>query len=277
MRRLEPRAVSSALVHVLFITMTLLLLFPLYWMMSSSLKDKSEIFVKPPVWIPQVLQWNNFTELFTSYGYGRILWNSIFAAGMYTLGALTFLTMAGFAFAKYTFRGKNILFLFVLASLMIPIETSVIPLYMMYREIGLVNNLWGVILPGMAKAFGVFFMRQYCADFHDEILEAGRIDGCSELGMFARLVVPNLKPAFASLGIIFFVEQWNNFFWPSIVLRSMDQMTISVAIKALDSGVRTPYHLVMSASTLSVLPLIAVVLIFQKPFISGLMDGAVKG
>ena len=257
--------------------MTLLLLFPLYWMMSSSLKDKSEIFVKPPVWIPQVLQWNNFTELFTSYGYGRILWNSIFAAGMYTLGALTFLTMAGFAFAKYTFRGKNILFLFVLASLMIPIETSVIPLYMMYREIGLVNNLWsesscrGWRRPSASSSCANIVRTSTMRSWKRGASTAAANWACSRASSF------RISTGLRFLGIIFFVEQWNNFFWPSIVLRSMDQMTISVAIKALDSGVRTPYHLVMSASTLSVLPLIAVVLIFQKPFISGLMDGAVKG
>lgn len=263
--------------QIFFLFTAVVMLFPLFWMMSSSLKDKGEIFRNPPIWIPTQLQWSNFTELFTNYGYARIILNSIFASGMYTLGALIFLSMAGFAFAKYQFKGKGVLFLFVLGSLMIPIETSVIPLFVVYRKIGLIDNLWGVILPGMAKAFGVFFMRQYCADFHDEILESSRVEGCTEFRLFSKIVVPNLKPAFASLGIIFFVEQWNNFLWPSIILRSQSNMTISVAINALDSGFRTPYHLVMAASTLSVVPLIIAILWFQKQFVSGLMEGSVKG
>lgn len=267
----------TLMTHLFFTVMSLMMLFPLFWMISSSLKDKSEIFLNPPLWIPKHFHWNNFTVLFTERGYALILGNSLFVSCLYTVGALFLCAMAGFAFSKYKFRGQGLLFGIVLASMMIPIEASMIPLFIVYKKLGLIDNLWGIILPGMANAFGIFYMRQFFASFHTEIMESARIDGCSEFGIFGRIALPNVKPAFASLGIIFFVNQWNNFLWPSVILRSEENMTISVAIRALDSGFRTPYELVMSGSVLSVIPLLVIILLFQKQYIAGLMDGAVKG
>lgn len=255
----------------------LLMLFPLFWMFSSSLKERKDIFLNPPMWIPDTLQWSNFTELFINRFFGNILLNSFFVSGMYTLLALFFCALAGYAFAKYSFRYRNLLFIIVLASMMVPPETTLIPLFVIYRNIGLIDNLWGVILPGIANGFGIFFMRQYCANIHNELLEAARIDGCNEFRIFRSVVLPNLRPAMASLGIIFFVNQWNNFLWPMIVLRSQENQTIAVAIRALQSGTRTPFELIMAGSVISIIPLLIIIFLFQKQLISGLMEGSVKG
>lgn len=264
-------------VWLLFMVMAALFLFPFVWMLSSSLKAKSDIFVSPPIWIPNPLHLENFTQLFTEKHFARVIVNSLFTSITGTAGALLFCAMAGFAFAKYNFKGQKLLFGLVLASLMIPMESGMIPLFVIFREIGLIDNLWGVILPRLTSAFGIFYMRQYCASIENELLEAARMDGCSEYRMFFSIIAPILLPAFASLGIIFFVEEWNNFLWPTVILRSQENLTIAVAIRALESGVRTPYNLIMSGSVVSIIPMLVVIFLFQKQFIAGLTDGTIKG
>lgn len=268
---------SSSLAFVLMAVVSLLTLFPLFWLFSSSLKDISEIFVNPPIWIPSTLHWENFRELFVERKFGIITWNSFLLSTTSTLIALIFCSLAGFAFAKYKFKGKQFLFVLVLASLMIPHEATMVPLFSIYKNMHLIDNIWGVILPDLANAFGIFFMRQYCMSLPDEMMEAARIDGCNEFKIFRKIVLPNLRSGFAGLGIILFVKQWNNFLWPSVILRSQENMTLSVALKALEDSNNTPYHLIMAGSVISVLPLLIIVLIFQKQLIAGMIDGAIKG
>jgi len=274
--RIQTRVLSIAM-FVVFIGFAAAFLFPFAWMISSSFKEKSEIFAHPPIWIPAKLHFENFTQLFTEKNFGRVILNSLFTAITGTVGGLFFCSMAGFAFAKYNFRGKGLLFGLVLASLMIPMESSLVPLFVIYRDLGMIDQLWGVILPRLTSAFGIFYMRQYCMTIENELLEASRIDGCSEARIYFRIVAPILIPAFASLGIIFFVEEWNNFLWPTIILRSQENLTLAVAIRALQSGVRTPYNLIMSGSVISVLPMLLAIFIFQKQIIAGLTEGTIKG
>ncbi|WP_152392255.1 carbohydrate ABC transporter permease [Paenibacillus guangzhouensis] len=274
--RVQTRIFSIAM-FVIFLEFAAAFLFPFAWMISSSFKEKSEIFAHPPVWIPAKLHLENFTILFTEKDFGRVILNSLFTAITGTVGGLFFCSMAGFAFAKYQFRGKGLLFGLVLASLMIPMESSLVPLFVIYRDLGMIDQLWGVILPRLTSAFGIFYMRQYCMTIENELLEASRIDGCSEARIYFRIVAPILIPAFASLGIIFFVEEWNNFLWPTIILRSQENLTLAVAIRALQSGVRTPYNLIMSGSVISVVPMLLAIFIFQKQIIAGLTEGTIKG
>lgn len=268
---------SSSLAFILMVLVSLITIFPLFWLFSSSLKDISEIFVNPPIWVPSTLHWENFKELFVERKFGIITWNSFLLSSTSTLIALLFCGLAGFAFAKYKFRGKNFLFVLVLASLMIPHEATMVPLFSIYKNLNLIDNIWGVILPDLASAFGIFFMRQYCMSLPDEMFEAARIDGCTEFMLFRRIVLPNLRSGFAGLGIILFVKQWNNFLWPSVILRSQENMTLSVALKALEDSNNTPYHLIMAGSVISVVPLLIIVLIFQKQLIAGMIEGAIKG
>lgn len=273
----SKRIWTASLAFALMVIVSLFTLFPLFWLFSSSLKDISEIFVNPPIWIPSTLHWENFRELFVERKFGIITWNSFLLSTSSTLIALIFCSLAGFAFAKYKFKGKQFLFVLVLASLMIPHEATMVPLFSIYKNMHLIDNIWGVILPDLANAFGIFFMRQYCMSLPDEMMEAARIDGCNEFKIFRKIVLPNLRSGFAGLGIILFVKQWNNFLWPSVILRSQEKMTLSVALKALEDSNNTPYHLIMAGSVISVLPLLIIVLIFQKQLIAGMIDGAIKG
>jgi ABC-type glycerol-3-phosphate transport system permease component len=268
---------NAILMFIVMAVVSAVMLFPFFWLLSSSLKAVSEIFVNPPIWIPETLHWENFGELFLKRSFGIITWNSVLLSTTFTVVTLFLCSLGGYAFAKYEFRGKQILFVFVLASLMIPHEATMVPLFVIYKQLHLIDNIWGVILPDLANAFGIFFMRQYCRSLPDEMLEAARIDGCSEFTLFRKVVLPNLKSAFAALGIILFVKQWNNFLWPVVILRSKENLTLAVAIKALEDSNYTPYHLIMAASVISVLPLLIVVLVFQKQLISGLTEGSVKG
>ncbi|MEK3914406.1 carbohydrate ABC transporter permease [Paenibacillus sp. FSL H7-0331] len=268
---------NAILMFIVMAVVSAVMLFPFFWLLSSSLKAVSEIFVNPPIWIPETLHWENFGELFLKRSFGIITWNSVLLSTTFTVVTLFLCSLGGYAFAKYEFRGKQILFVFVLASLMIPHEATMVPLFVIYKQLHLIDNIWGVILPDLANAFGIFFMRQYCRSLPDEMLEAARIDGCSEFTLFRKVVLPNLKSAFAALGIILFVKQWNNFLWPVVILRSKENLTLAVAIKALEDSNYTPYHLIMAASVISVIPLLIVVLVFQKQLISGLTEGSVKG
>ncbi|WP_311764827.1 carbohydrate ABC transporter permease [Paenibacillus agricola] len=268
---------NTIIMFMVMAIISVIMLFPFFWLLSSSLKAVSEIFINPPIWIPATLHWENFGELFSKRGFGIITWNSLLLSTTFTVVTLFLCSLGGYAFAKYQFRGKQILFVFVLASLMIPHEATMVPLFVIYKQLHLIDNIWGVILPDLANAFGIFFMRQYCRSLPDEMLEAARIDGCSEFTLFRKVVLPNLKSAFAALGIILFVKQWNNFLWPVVILRSKENLTLAVAIKALEDSNYTPYHLIMAASVISVLPLLIIVLVFQKQLISGLTEGAVKG
>lgn len=276
-KRNAAKTLRSNTLFLLLLASSLLVLVPFFWMISSSFKQKSDIFLNPPMWIPNVFHWENYTLLFTEKMFGRALINSFITTTSVTLGALLFCSMAGFALAKYRFRGNRLLFLLVLGSMMIPVETGMVPLFIIYKNFGLIDSLWGVILPRLVSAFGIFYMRQFCASIHDQLLEAARIDGCSEFRMFFQIILPILKSGLASLGIIFFVEEWNNFIWPTVILRSQENLTIAVAIQSLEAGVRTPYNLIMSGSVISIMPMLAIIFLFQRQLTSGLMDGSVKG
>jgi len=152
-----------------------------------------------------------------------------------------------------------------------------IPLYVFYRKIGWINKFWGLIFPGMANAFGIFFMRQYLIKIPDDFLNSARIDGCSEFKIFLCIILPIARPALTGLGIIFFMGSWNNFLWPLVILKSREMLTAVVAIRQLQGVLRVPYDLIMAASALTVLPLIVFFLIMQKQFIAGITSGAIKG
>lgn len=267
---------STILLYVLLIVASLIMLFPFFWLLSSSFKELSEIFVFPPtLWVKEPT-FDNFTILFKDYEFYYPLFNSFYISILATGLSLFFCSLAGFAFAKYEFKGKNILFAIVLGSLMIPMETTMVPSFILFKNLGWIDRHIGLILPGMANAFGIFFMTQYMRNVSYEIIESGRIDGCREITIFTRLILPIIKPALASLGIIFFMNSWNNFLWPLIILKSPEKMTLAVALRSLVQGIRTPHHLIMAGSVVSILPLLIIFFLFQNYFISGLSEGAVK-
>jgi cellobiose transport system permease protein len=190
---------------------------------------------------------------------------------------LLFSTLAGFAFAKMRFRGRDAALLLVIGTMMVPTQLGIIPLYILMNTLGLAGRLPAVILPFMVTGFGVFFMRQFISEaVPDELLEAARVDGASTLGTFWHVVVPAVRPALAVLGLFTFMTNWNEFFWPLVVLNP-DSPTVQVALSALSTGYYTDYSLVLAGTALATLPMLVLLVLFGRQIIAGIMEGAVKG
>ena len=265
------------LIYIALMVTVAIMLLPLVWMFSSSFKTLDKIFTFPPSFIDSSFTLENYTELFTKYTFFKIFTNSLTISSIYTIGSVFFCALAGYGFAKYEFKGKMVLFVIVLGSMMIPFEATMVPLYVIFQKLGWINKYIGLIVPGLANAFGIFFMKQYLEGISNEIIESGRIDGCKEFSIFLRLILPIALPAIASLSIISFMGSWNGFLWPLTVLKSPSKYTLAVTLRNFEQGIRTPYNLIMAGSVVSITPLIIVFVIFQKQFITGITTGAVKG
>lgn len=264
--------------HLVLIIGVFITLFPLFWMISGSLKPPHEIFSTTLRLIPENPTLENYRFVFSTIPLLRELFNSIIIASSYTLLSLFFCSLAGFAFAKHHFPGRYFLFFFLLATMMVPVEVGIIPSFLIIKALKWVNTYYAVIIPGSASAFGIFFMRQYIATVPDEVIDAAKIDGCSDFRTYCQIILPIIKPALVALGIMHFMFSWNSFLWPLVVLRTYDMYTIVLGVNLIPAQeFDTPWGAVLAGCTVAVLPLIVFFLIFQKHFISGITLGAVKG
>ncbi len=250
---------------------------PFIYMISASFKPQNEIFTFPVQIIPKEPFFDNYTTLFGETLYLRWFLNTaIVAVGRTTL-SLFLCMLAGFAFAKYDFPFRRVLFVMVLASFTLPFEVVLIPLYTMMVRLGWLNTYWVLIVPFAASAFGIFLARQYALALPTELMEAARIDGSSELGIFFRIAIPNLRPALAVMGIIFFQASWNDFLWPLIVLNDSSMYVINLALPTLRGPYGDQYGLVLGGAVIAVIPIIIIFFAMQRYFIEGIMAGALKG
>lgn len=257
-----------------------LLLFcvPVYYMMTTSVKAESEVTAIPVHWFPYEFHPENYTEAFATAPFAQYFYNSLVVATAVVITTLLFSALAGYGFAKFSFPGKNLCFLIVLSTLMIPFQILLIPLYVLVHGFGWTNNYAGLIIPGALSAFGVFLMRQFCQTLPEELLDAARIDGAGEIGIFWRIVMPLLKPPLASLAIITFLGSWNNFLWPLIVVNKGDLFTLPVGMTVFTQPLRSPYWTyIMAVSTVATLPVVLVFLVLQKYFIQGVVLSGMKG
>jgi ABC-type glycerol-3-phosphate transport system permease component len=207
----------------------------------------------------------------------RNLLNSVVIASGHTVLAVFFASLAGYAFAKMRFPGRDALFLLILLTMMVPPEVGLIPAFVIMSKLRLVNTYWSLILPGAASGLGIFFLRQYMSSLPDAVLEAARIDGCPEFGIYARIVVPMSLPALAALSILAFVGSWNDYLWPLVMLRTPDMQTITLAVPALEAtGFNIPWGAIMAGSVLAAAPPVLIFLFFQRYFVAGVTLGGVK-
>ncbi len=251
--------------------------FPVYWSLVVSSQTPDKVDSVPPVLVPGGHLFDNIARVFDQSDFALALWNSIVVSGTITVSVVFFSTLAGFAFAKLRFRGRSALMLLVVATQAVPTELGVIPLYMMMSDFGWAGEIHAVIVPGLVTAFGVFFMRQYFERaVPDELLEAGRMDGCSSIRLYWLVVLPAARPAAAVLGLFTFMQAWNDFFWPLVVL-TPENPTVQTALSTLASGYTTDYTLVLTAATIGTLPVLAVFLLFGRQIVGGIMQGALKG
>ena len=270
--RLWQVAINALLLFAVF-----LLIVPYAYMISASFKEGSEIFSIPIELLPQGLYLGNYEILFTETNFVRWFLNSVFIGLSRTVLAVIVSIMAGYAFAKFDFRFKNALFLLVIATLTLPIYVLIVPLYDMMVTLGWTDRYVALILPFAAQAIGVFLARQYLLSVPDEILDAARVDGATEWGIFWRVVLPLSTPVMAVLGILFFTAAWNAFIWPLVVMTEDSKFPVALGLPTLLGPYSQEYGAVMAGSFLGTLPIIIIFLIAQRRFVEALTAGAVKG
>ena len=270
-------SLASILVNGLLAGLAVLSLFPLLWMLSVSFMHAGEASMLPPPLLPDSPTLANYRELFLRGGMARYLMNSVLLASAITAVSLLFNAMAGYAFAKLQFPGQQRLFRLLIGTLIIPGQVAMMPLFLLLKQMGLVNTYGGVVAPAMAGIFGIFLVRQYALSIPDELLEAARIDGAGELRIFFSIVVPLLGPILASLALFTFLGSWNDFMWPLIVLTDASLQTLPVALASLAREHAQDGEMMMAGSVVTILPVLVLFLALQKYYIRGLLAGSVKG
>ena len=269
---------SQDLATIIFIIGSLIFLLPFYWMIIASTFSDSDIYKFPPRLLPGTQFLANVKDLLLMIPYSRNFLNSIFVASVRTLLNLFFCSLVGFAFAKYSFAGKNWLFAFILGTMMIPGQVTLVPWFIMMSWFGWVNSFKALIIPNMISAFGVFWMRQYITStIPDELLDAARIDGYGEFAIYTRIVMPLIRPGLGALGIYVFMGSWNDFMQPLIILKEVTKYTLPVAMAALQGNLYyVRYPVLMAAATIAVVPILIVYALANKQFIAGLTAGSIR-
>lgn len=268
------KLINTALLALISIIM----IAPVLWMVSTSLKFESEVFNFPIQWIPESVTWDNYQKAFTEFPYLNWYLNTIRNTAIIVFSILLVSSMAGFAFAKIQFKGKNLIFIAYIASLMIPGEMRLIPQFMLYKELGLINTTWAVVLPWMLfVAFAIFLMKQAFTAVPDELIEAAKIDGCGYFKMYAVITLPLVKSTLVALGILSFTWGWNDYTAPLIYIQDIQKQVLTVGIASFKAQYASNYALQMAGATMALVPVILVYLIAQKYFTEGIAQSGIKG
>ena len=274
--RRQPRRERLGTLAVL-VPVAVVALFPFYWMLTTALTPRAAAIRVPPTLFPLDATPANFVALFEQAPVLLWAFNSLVIASAIMLGHILFDSMAGYAFARKRFAGKALFFTLIVASLMIPVHVTLVPRFILITEMGLANNLLGVIAPSIADVFGIFLMRQFMQSLPKELEEAARVDGANEWQVFWKIVVPLSRPAIATVAIFSFVGAWNAFLWPLIVLSSRELLTLPVGVALLQQEFSTNIGLQMAGAVVGAVPMIVLFLVFQRHFLEGVRVGALKG
>ena len=264
------------LVAAIFTAGALLMVLPYYWMFITSIRPPEEIHAFPPSFVVHHPTLQPYRDLFRLLPMGRSLFNSLFVAGTVTASNMVFCSLAGYAFAKLRFVGRDVLFLLLLSSMMIPWQVNLIPGFVIVKELGWLDTFWALIIPNLAMPFGIFLCRQYILSIPDSLIEAARMDGYSELGIYWRVIVPLLTPALATLAIFTFLSQWNSFVWPLIIVQSSEMRTVPLIIAVLNGQFGANFAMIMAGAVVITLPMLVVFLVFQRQFIKGVFLAAIR-
>ncbi|MGW7306839.1 carbohydrate ABC transporter permease [Streptomyces sp. NPDC054835] len=268
---------GGAVTYAVLVLAVLVSAFPFYWTVVAASRSNADLAKVPPSLLPGPNLIPNFEAVLDEADIGKALLNSLLVSGSITVGTVLCCTLAGFAFAKLRFRGRGALLALTVGTMMIPPQLGVIPLFMLIAELGWVNQLQSVVLPGLVSAFGVFFMRQFLVQsLPDELIEAARVDGASTARIFWAIVVPVARPGMAVLGLLTFMSAWNDFFWPIVALSSQNP-TVQVALRQLGGGYVHDQSVVMAGTLLGTLPVLLVFGLLGRQIVGGIMQGAVKG
>jgi multiple sugar transport system permease protein len=266
----------QVLLYGILIVTAAVTLAPLAWMVTVSLMPTGASSAFPPPFLPTQVTFEHYAALFSRGNLGRYLFNSAFLSVTVTLVSLVFNSLAGYAFAKYRFAGRESLFKLLIASMIIPSQVTMLPLFLMLNKMGLINTYMGVIIPGMAGIFGIFLIRQFAMAIPDSLIEAARIDGASDFRIYWSVILPLCKPVLITLAIFTFMGTWNDFLWPLIVMTDDSMYTLPVALANLSLEHVQDTELMMAGSVMTVLPVLLLFVAVQKYYISGIMAGGVK-
>jgi multiple sugar transport system permease protein len=273
-----PRKTLATLgIHLLLVAAVGLTIFPLAWMLMASVMPAGEASAYPMSWLPSTLSLEHYRALFSRLEVVRYIMNSTLIAGAVTLISLVVNSMAGYAFAKLSFPGRERVFRGLVATLVVPGQVTMLPLFMLLKYLGLINSFWGVIVPGMASVFGIFLFRQYALSIPDSLLDAARIDGAGEWRIYRSIVLPLCKPILLTLAVFTFMGTWNDFMWPLVVLTDSRLHTLPVALANLSGEHVQDTELMMAGALLTVLPVIVLYALLQRYYIEGIMVGSIKG
>jgi multiple sugar transport system permease protein len=271
------RKLSNWWLYAILLVALVAVIAPFVWMVLGSFKTQGELLQSPPTWWPQHATLDNYSQLFSRLNFSQYFLNSTLVAVAVTAGNLLFCSMVGYALAMLEFPGRKALFLVVMGTLLVPGVVTFVPLFVLVTNLGLTNTLPGLILPFLVSPFGVFLMRQFILGLPRDLLDAGRVDGASELRIFARIFLPLCGPALATLGILTFLGSWNNFLWPLVVAQQEDKYTLPVALALYAKGQNsTQYGLLLAGATVVVIPILAVFLVFQRRVIEGIATTGIK-
>ncbi len=271
------RLTTQAALHAVLLAGAVLTLTPLVWMAAASLMPTGQATTYPPSFIPRGPTLEHYRDLLTRLHLARNFANSGIVAGVTTLCSLLLNSMAGYAFAKLRFRGRDALFRVLLLGLVIPAQVAMLPLFVLMKQLHLVNTYWGAILPSAASVFGIFLIRQYVSSIPDELLDAARIDGASEWRIYRSIVLPLAAPILVTLAVFVFMSAWNDFMWPLIVLSDDAKYTLPVALANLSGEHVQDTELMMAGAVVTLLPVLLVFIALQRYYIRGIMLGGVKG
>ena len=259
---------------------TIVMVFPLYWLLATSLKTESEVMSATITFWPKELQWENFTYVVNKVPFFRYMLNTAVITAMSMTSEILLGILAAYAFSKGRFHGKHLCFLLVLGAMMIPIQVTFIPLYITMAQIGLMNTYWGVWIAGCVSSYAIFLLRQAFMTVDNSYLEAARVDGMNKLGVLFRIMVPMCKPTVITVALTSFMGAWNNYFWPKVIIKQQDMYVLTVGVQRLRTSyggeITNNYHQIMAGVLLSIIPVFIVFAIFQKHMLSGFTKAAMK-
>ncbi len=272
----KPPTASTVVRTTLLIAGALLVMAPVIWAVLSSFKSQQELAQTPPTLFPHHPTLDNYTTGLKAFDFLHYLMNSVIVTVSATVLTLVINSMAAYALAKYNFRGRNVLFVITLATIMIPLQVILLPVYQVAAHLGLVNSLLGLIIPPAATPTGVFLLRQYMLTLPDEMIEAARVDGAGEFAIFWRIILPLSRPALAVVAIFSIIWRWNDFLWPLIIAQDESKQTLPVAIARFASQQAIPFNQILAVSVVTIIPIVIMFLFLQRHIISGLAQGAIK-
>lgn len=263
--------------NIIVIFFALLSLFPLYWLITSSLKNSAAVVKMPPDWFPKTFNLDNYVDVFSNQPALQWTFNSIIVSLVSTIALIIVSSLAAYAFSKLQFKGKNIIFIIFISSLMVPKEVLIVPLYRIVDSMGMVNSLHGMIWPNVATAFGVFLLKGFFDNIPDSLRESARMDGASELRTFFKIMLPMVKPGIGALFILYFVQVWNDYVWQLVIGQDEGVKTLMVGTATLMQDLNPNFAYKMAGATVAAIPLLIIFIFFQRYFTGGLTAGAEKG